>query len=174
MNANTSLEPYVARNDEVDALWQVDILWMMLATSEQTGGAYTLIEELCPRGSGPPPHWHEQHELFYVIDGEVTFLTGDDDERRVAGPGSFVFIPSGTVHSFRVDSETCRLLNGYTPAGFEKVIYTLGMPAKERTLPPKGIDKPMDMAIAGPLFAEIGMHAAPGSSDVLRDELVAG
>lgn len=65
-----SLEPYVARNDQVDALWQVDILWMMPATSEQTGGAYTLIEELCPRGSGPPPHWHEQHELFYVIDGE--------------------------------------------------------------------------------------------------------
>jgi len=165
-----SLEPFIARNDQVDALWQVDILWMMLATSEQTGGAYTLIEELCPRGSGPPPHWHEQHELFYVIDGEVTFLTGDH-ERRIAGPGSFVFIPSGTVHSFRIDSETSRLLNGYTPAGFEKVIYTFGMPAEERTLPPKGIDRPIDPEIAGPLFAEIGMHGAPGARDVLREEL---
>ena len=38
-----TLEPFVAQNDEVDALWQVDILWMMLATSEQTGGAHTLI-----------------------------------------------------------------------------------------------------------------------------------
>lgn len=145
------------------------VLRMMLASSEQTGGAYTLIEELCPRGSGPPPHWHEQHELFYVIDGEVTFSTGED-ERRVAGPGSFVFIPSGTVHSFRVDSETCRLLNGYTPAGFEKVIYTLGVPAETRTLPPRGIDKPIDPEVAGPLFAEVGMHGAPGARDVLREE----
>jgi quercetin dioxygenase-like cupin family protein len=165
-----TLTPFVTRNDQVDALWQVDILWMMLATSEQTGGAYTLIEELCPRGSGPPPHWHEQHELFYVIDGEVTFLTGED-ERRIAGPGSFVFIPTGTVHSFRVDSDTCRLLNGYTPGGFEKVIYTLGMQAKERTLPPKGIDKPFEMEVAAPLFAEIGMHGLDGTRDVLRDEL---
>lgn len=165
-----TLEPFVARNDQVDALWQVDILWLMLATSEQTGGAYTLIEQLCPRGSGPPPHWHEQHELFYVLDGEVTFLTGDD-ERRLAGPGSFVFIPSETVHSFRVDSETCRLLNGYTPAGFEKLIYALGMPAEARTLPPKGIDKPIDFRIAGPLFAEIGMHTPPNARDLLREEL---
>ena len=105
-----------------------------------------------------------------MIDGEVTFLTGDD-ERRIAGPGSFVFIPSGTVHSFRVDSETCRLLNGYTPAGFEKVIYALGMPAEERTLPPKGIDKPIDPEIAGQLFAETGMHAQLDARDVLREEL---
>ncbi len=165
-----SLEPFVATNHEVDAFWQVDILWMMLASGEQTGGAYTLIEELCPRGSGPPPHWHEQHELFYVIDGHVTFLTGNDD-RRIAGPGSFVFIPSGTVHSFRVDSDTCRLLNGYTPAGFEKVIYTFGVPTTERTLPPRGIDQPIDPEVADPLFAEIGMHGAPGHRDELREEL---
>lgn len=103
----------------------------------------------------------------------MTFLTGND-ERRIAGPGSFVFIPSGTVHSFRVDSETCRLLNGYTPAGFEKVIYTLGVPAEERTLPPKGIDQPIDPAVAGPLFAEIGMHAPHDARDVLREELASG
>lgn len=163
-----SLETFASHGDEAEALWQVDILWLMLATSEQTGGAYTLIEQLCPRGSGPPPHSHDQHELFYLLDGEAIFLT--DGRRRTAGPGSFVIIPAGTVHSFRVESETCRLLNGYTPGGFEKLIYTLGNPARERTLPPKGIDEPIDMAVAGRVFAEIGMHGS-SEPDVLRLEL---
>jgi hypothetical protein len=33
------------------AYWNVDILWLLLATGEQTGGRYALMEELCPRGS---------------------------------------------------------------------------------------------------------------------------
>ena len=137
----------------------------MLATAEQTGGAYTLIWELCPQGSGATPHYHEQDEQFYVLDGQVTYLAGD--RTLVATAGAFVLIPRGTVHSFRVDSDTATILNSYTPGGFERAIIELGEPAAARTLPPAG--RP---AIAHPervaeLFARIGMHVVD-QPDTLR------
>jgi uncharacterized cupin superfamily protein len=76
----------------------------ILATKEQTGGSYSLMEELCPRWSGPPPHTHEQDEVFYIFDGEITLIASD--VRQTA--------KGGCVHTFRVDSET--VLNFYFSA----------------------------------------------------------
>ena len=167
-NANETAKatPYAANVEEGPAYWQVGILWVMLATGEQTGGEYSLMWELCPKNSGPTPHYHDQDEQFFVIDGEVTYLTGGEELRAAAG--SFVLIPRGTVHSFRVDSETATLLNSYTPAGFERAIVELGERAQARTLPPA--DRPAvpggtDKAMA--LFQEIGMHLVE-EPDVLR------
>ena len=157
MNEGAKPTPYTDTVEEGPAYWMVGILWVMLATGEQTGGGYSLMWELCPRGTGPGPHYHDQDEQFFVIDGEITYHA--DGEELKAGAGSFVLIPRGTVHSFRVDSETARLLNSYTPAGFERTITELGEPARERTIPPP--DRP---AIPGgqqeamALFREIGMH----------------
>ena len=47
-----------------------------------------------------------------------------------------MYIPRGTPHSFRVDSETARLLVLNTPAGHERFFRAMGEPAAERTLPP--------------------------------------
>ena len=99
---------------------------------------YTVIEELCPKDSGPPPHVHEwQDEAIYLIEGEITFRAGDQTIHAQAG--SFVSIPRGTIHSFRVDSETARILNFYTPADLDRVIMMTGTPAQSRTLPPRGL-----------------------------------
>ncbi len=158
--------PYVDTVEDGPAYWMVGILWVMVATGEQTGGGYSLMWELCPRGSGPGPHYHDQDEQFFVIDGEITYLAGGRE--LTAGSGSFVLIPRGTVHSFRVDSETATLLNSYTPAGFERTITELGEPAQIRAIPPS--DRP---AIPGggdaatTLFQEIGMHLIP-EPDTLR------
>lgn len=150
--------PFGASRDTAPSYWSQGILWSVLATGEQTGGAYSVIEQLCPRGSGAPPHTHEQDEGFYIIEGEATFLIGD---RHVsAGSGSFVWVPRGTVHAFRVDSETCRLLNVYTPAGFERAIMLTGHPAEIRTLPPAGeaTTSGADESRVRALFDEIGMR----------------
>src|SRR5215218_6157805 len=139
----------------------------MLATGEQTGGGYSLMWELCPRGSGPGPHYHDQDEQFFIIDGEITYRA--DGRELKAGPGSFVLIPRGTIHSFRVDSETATFLNSYTPAGFERTITELAEPARAREIPPS--DRPaipagFDKATA--LFREIGMHPVQ-EPDLLRE-----
>jgi quercetin dioxygenase-like cupin family protein len=125
-----------SRNRETaPAYWMLDLLWLVLADGRETGGAYSVMEQLMPQGSGPPiPHIHPIDEWFYVIEGELTLKLGG---QTVAGrAGDFLWIPRGTVHLFTVTSQLCRALNGYTPAGFEQVIIGLADPAERRELPP--------------------------------------
>ena len=57
--------------------------------------------------------------MFYVLEGEFLFLVG---ERRVsAPPGTFVFIPRGTVHAAKVvGNEPGKVLGAYIPGGLER------------------------------------------------------
>lgn len=75
-----------------------------------------------------------EDETFYVLEGDLPVHV--DGEEITASAGSTVYIPRGTPHSFRVDSETARLLVLNTPAGHERFFRAMGEPAAERTLPP--------------------------------------
>jgi quercetin dioxygenase-like cupin family protein len=89
------------------------------ATGEQTGGSIGFLEATTPPGAGPPRHIHHgADELFYVLEGQFQFLAGE----RVASapPGTFVFIPRGTVHAAKnVGTEPGRLLAAFIPGGVE-------------------------------------------------------
>jgi mannose-6-phosphate isomerase-like protein (cupin superfamily) len=90
------------------------------ATGEQTGGSIGFLEATNPAGYGPPRHVHRSSdELFYVLEGEFLFLVG---ERQVsAPPGTFVFIPRGTVHAAKViGTEPGKVLTAYVPGGLER------------------------------------------------------
>lgn len=94
-------------------------VYRVLASGEQTGGAYALLESRVLPGGGPPPHIHtREEESFFVLEGELTFWVGD---RKVTGqPGTFVQIPRGTVHAFKNESVSpARMLIQTTPSGFE-------------------------------------------------------
>jgi mannose-6-phosphate isomerase-like protein (cupin superfamily) len=130
------MNPYGVTIDEAPAFWLADTLWVLLASGDQTGGRYSLLWERCPLESGPAPHTHEQDEQLYVLDGNLTVRVGN--QLLEAASGWFLSIPRGTVHSFRVDSQTATILTSYTPAGFERLITELGVPATTRTLPPPG------------------------------------
>ncbi len=120
------------------AFWMIDILWVLLVDGNDTNGAYSVIEQWMRKGSGPPVlHAHSIDEWFYVLDGELEMTVGD--KTLTAGAGRSVYIPRGTAHKFVVTSDVCRALNGYAPAGFERVITGLAKPALRRELPP-----PMD------------------------------
>lgn len=85
------------------------------ASGDETGGIFTLLEAEEPPGFGPPLHiHHDAAEAFYVLEGEyVMFL----EEQEVKCPaGSFVFIPAGKRHGFRVGGVPSRKLNFYFPA----------------------------------------------------------
>lgn len=85
------------------------------ATSEETDGAFSLLEAEEPPDFGPPLHIHrDAAEAFYVLAGEyIIFL----EEREVScAEGSFIFIPAGVRHGFRVGKTTSRKLNFYVPA----------------------------------------------------------
>jgi quercetin dioxygenase-like cupin family protein len=81
-----------------------------------------LIEfALEPGFEGPDPHTHDSHvDSFYVLEGEVDFLVGDDWMRLPAG--SFVAAPIGVTHAFDThDGQRARLLNIHAPStGFHE------------------------------------------------------
>ncbi|WP_219722128.1 cupin domain-containing protein [Deinococcus planocerae] len=85
MNEQAEITPHAVSVQAAPLYWQVGILWAVLATGAQTGGAYALMWELCPRGSGPPPHFHDQDEQFYVLDGEITYRANGQELRATAG-----------------------------------------------------------------------------------------
>ena len=70
-----------------------------------------------PEFEGVDPHTHADHvDAFFVLEGQVEFRVGD--EPRVAGPGTFVAAPRGTVHGFRHGGpEPIRFLNVHAPPG---------------------------------------------------------
>lgn len=105
-----------------------------------SGGVLSAIEFLAPRGFGPPLHRHGvEDELFYVLDGEVRFVVGDQDQ--VQATGSTVFLPKLLPHTFQVLSESATVFQVTTPAMFEHLVAALGTPAAEAVLPePKEID----------------------------------
>jgi quercetin dioxygenase-like cupin family protein len=110
--------------------------YVMLATGEQTGGAYCLAEATVPPGGGPPPHYHtREEEAFYVLEGEITFTV---DSRKVVGtPGTFVQIPRGTPHAFRNETGSpARMLIQCSPAGFEKFMAEFATELPSPDAPP--------------------------------------
>jgi mannose-6-phosphate isomerase-like protein (cupin superfamily) len=85
------------------------------ASSEETDGLFSLLEAEEPPDFGPPLHvHHDAAEAFYVLEGEYVMFV---DNREVSCPaGSFVFIPAGVRHGFRVGAAPSRKLNFYFPA----------------------------------------------------------
>ena len=85
------------------------------ASWDETDGVFSLLEAEEPPDFGPPIHiHHDAAEAFYVLEGEyVMFL----DDREVSCPaGSFIYIPAGMPHGFRVGAAPSRKLNFYFPA----------------------------------------------------------
>ncbi len=93
--------------------------YRFLGTGRDTDATYFIMEALVPPGGGPPPHIHtREDETFYLLEGQIEFLLGE--ETIVAGPGDFVNVPRGTVHRFQnTGTETARLVLTFTPAGIE-------------------------------------------------------
>lgn len=87
----------------------------VLASWQDTGGAFEMFEMTAPRDSGQPPHAHPWIESYSLIEGSVDIRIGDRDVSAVAG--CFVQIPPGEVHSYRITSDVARLIVVTSPNG---------------------------------------------------------
>lgn len=95
------------------------------AIAGETGGAFSLLEAAEPAGFGPPMHIHHNAaEAFYVLDGE--YLIYLEDRELVCPAGSFIYIPAGLRHGFRVGDAPSRKLNLYSPAAMVGYFDELG------------------------------------------------
>jgi quercetin dioxygenase-like cupin family protein len=128
-------QPFAVNLSDAPAYWSLGELLTVVATAEQTGGAFSLMEERLPRGAEPPPHVHRREdEAFFVLDGALTVRVGD--QTFAATAGSFVFCPRDIPHLLTVESDEVRMLTLCTPGGIEQLFVELGEPARARTLPP--------------------------------------
>ena len=92
------------------------IRFTLKAESRSTNGNYSLVEATGPAFATPHVH-HDREEAFYVVEGEVTFLAGEDTVRSSAG--SFVLVPRETMHAFRAEGDA-KILILHSPGGFER------------------------------------------------------
>ncbi len=90
------------------------------ADGDETQKGYSISEWwLEPHTQGPGAHSHPEDDVFYVIEGTMSFLVGD---RWIDAPkGSFVLAPGGVTHDFQNrSSEPAGVLNFGIPGDFEK------------------------------------------------------
>lgn len=86
-----------------------------LTTSAQSAGEFGLYRwDFGEQAGGPAPHFHRSiSESFFVLSGIVTLYDGVAEHE--AGPGDFLFVPKGGIHSFRNDSGPASMLILFTP-----------------------------------------------------------
>lgn len=129
------LSIYALGKDEGPAVWFLNQLAVVKATAKQTGNAFGLVELIAPVGPASPYHVHRaEDEAFYVLEGELEFISGE--RRMTGGPGTYMFLPRDIPHGFRVVGQSpARCLILVTPGGFEGFVVEMGQPASTLTLP---------------------------------------
>lgn len=127
-----------------------------IVTGDQSGGAFSLFDNLTPPGAGIPPHVHtHEDEAFWLLEGELRFMV--DGETVDLGPGGFVMVPRGVAHGFEnVGTETARMLIQTTPGGFDQFFSEVGEPIVEGEEP-----GPPDVERVIAISAQYGIEFLP-------------
>jgi quercetin dioxygenase-like cupin family protein len=121
---------------EGSAFWFLNNLCIVKATTDSTGGAFSMVYQVAPPGHATPYHLHHvEDEAFYVLDGEFTFIC--DGKKTVVGPGGYMFLPRGIPHGIRVSSAapSTMLIFAMPGSGFVGMMMEMATPATERVLP---------------------------------------
>ena len=108
---------------------------VLVRGDDGTGRIAVMDDSVGPNFAGPPLHHHDFDELFYVLEGELTFQIRDAVITRRAG--ELAFAPRGVDHTWANHSDTpARTLIVCTPAGFEP--YFAQMAAQRAGIEPPG------------------------------------
>src|SRR5688572_33443785 len=90
------------------------------ADGEETNKQYSISEWwLEPHTKGPGAHAHAEDDVFFVIEGIMSFFL--HNEWIDAPRGSFVLVPGGSTHDFENRSSArAGVLNVSVPGNFEQ------------------------------------------------------
>ena len=123
-----------------ERVWCLGTLATIKVSGEASEGRFALIEFLFPRGASPPLHTHPQDESYIVLEGRLTVQAGE--QRFELEAGAAAVVPMGVAHTFRVESQTAKVLVLSTPAGLERFVRDGSVPATESSLPPSDTPRP--------------------------------
>jgi uncharacterized protein (TIGR03086 family) len=123
----------MAPSAKTEAWWFLDTL--VIAHDVPSDGGPVVLEQLLPAGASPPRHYHHRlDDSWYLLEGQV--VVECDGELRLVTSGSWVSVPRGVTHTFRVvGGESARTLLVHNDDNFLGLVRDLGVPTAARTLP---------------------------------------
>lgn len=121
-------------------------------SGKDTDGDIAVFEQTSiSRGRGTPLHLHySQDEIFYVLDGEYLFLSGEQKYQLKAGDS--IFLPRMVPHAWTQASEKGKMTVILQPAGkLENFFLTMSSMEKEPTQEEIAeVFEDNDMKVVGP------------------------
>ena len=153
----TSAERHIFSEPDTSRAWWFLGTLAVLRNPEGTPRTPAVIELTVPPGGSPPRHVHEAlDDAFLVLDGEVVVRCGE--QTVVARPGTYVCVPTGVEHTFRVTSPVpARMLQVHNDDSFLALIEAVGTPTRDLRLPPAG-EFDLDLETLARLNAEHDSH----------------
>ena len=96
------IRPYALKAGE-GWTYRFGINFTLKAGEVQDGSGSAVLEYATRKGEEPPDHTHRtEDEMFYVIEGEITFRSGG--ETFDLEKGGFIFLPRGIPHGYTIHS----------------------------------------------------------------------
>jgi mannose-6-phosphate isomerase-like protein (cupin superfamily)/catechol 2,3-dioxygenase-like lactoylglutathione lyase family enzyme len=176
-----SAERRLSSEPETSRAWWFLGTLAVLRNPEGAPRTPAVIELTVPPGGSPPRHIHEAlDDAFLMLDGEVVVRCGE--QTVVARAGTYVCVPAGVEHTFRVTSPVpARMLQVHNDDSFLALIEAVGTPTRQLTLPPSGefdvdldtlvrLNAEHDSRIVGPSLedADARSFVGPAEEDVVR------
>lgn len=167
----------IARASEAELLDLPDGSMMrLLADSSDTGGQLSAhFTLLAPGADGAGPHHHSTAgEVFYVLDGSVQLLVGD--QVAIAAPGDLAVVPPGVVHAFAAAPGSGAQLLVTAMPGIERfeffrtiVRVAGGLQSPAALLDQSGYDTYADQSPAWQAARLIGSRAPEVTAEEMRE-----
>ena len=109
------------------ATWAMGSLFERLLSGADSGGGLDVSLITQPPGIATPLHVHgKEAEAFYVLEGTLLYQAGDSLHELSAG--SFIYLPSGVPHAFRITGrKPARFLGLVSPAGLLDLYDEVGL-----------------------------------------------
>lgn len=121
-------KPFVLGNGEGEKSLVFDQVFTILLSADETDDQYGAFTMVGNEGRRIPAHRHfKTHEIFYVVDGEITVWMDDEAEyhsKTTLVTGDFAYVPAGIVHAFQIHNPT--KVFGVGTAGFERFFHAMG------------------------------------------------
>jgi quercetin dioxygenase-like cupin family protein len=118
--------------------WAMGSLFEHLVSAEQTGGTLGMSVVTQPPGIATPLHRHTREaEALFVLEGVIEYRAGDQTHELTQG--SFLYLPLGVPHAFRIRGDSpARFVSLTAPGGLMGLYDEVGVPAAVMHVPTEG------------------------------------
>ncbi len=157
---NPPKSPLLLTDTQRQGYWLFGDHATSVATSNDTGGQFSLFDFYTLPQGGPIPHTHSNEaEFAYILDGDVSYQM--HDEVLTATPGTFVYKPKDHLHAFvNLGTTPTRHVEFVWPSGIEKAFAAIGQSGPETSPPPPQIPPPALLDKNFAALAQYGVQAA--------------